>query len=57
VNGLVREQSVFMQQLGELLRRADAAGFGVAGGELYRTPEQQALHIQNGRSRRCPAST
>jgi predicted chitinase len=50
VNGLVREQSVFMQQVGELLRRADAAGFGVAGGELYRTPEQQALYIQNGRS-------
>lgn len=50
MNGLVREQSVFMLQLGELLRKADAAGFSIAGGELYRTPEQQALYIQNGRS-------
>lgn len=50
MNGLVREQSVFMQQVGDLLRKADAAGFSVAGGELYRTPEQQALYIQNGRS-------
>lgn len=50
MNGLVREQSVFMLQVGELLRKADAAGFSVAGGELYRTPEQQALYIQNGRS-------
>jgi predicted chitinase len=50
MNGLVREQSVFMLQLGELLRKADEQGFAIAGGELYRTPEQQALYIQNGRS-------
>lgn len=50
MNGLVREQSVFMLQLGELLRKAGEQGFAVAGGELYRTPEQQAFYIQSGRS-------
>lgn len=47
---LVREQSVFLLQVCELIRRAGELGFLVSGGELYRTPEQQALHVKNGRS-------
>ena len=47
---LLREQSVFMLQVCELLKKASELGFQTAGGELYRTPEQQLLHVQNGRS-------
>jgi predicted chitinase len=47
---LLREQSIFLQHVVELLRKASELGFQVSGGELYRTPEQQALHVQNGRS-------
>jgi hypothetical protein len=47
---LVREQSVFLLQACELIRKAGELGFSVSAGELYRTPEQQALHVKNGRS-------
>ena len=47
---LVREQSIFLLHVSELIRKAAALGFVTSGGELYRTPEQQQLHIKNGRS-------
>lgn len=47
---IVEEQSTFLLQVAELIHKAAALGFQVAGGELYRTPEQQALHVKNGRS-------
>jgi len=47
---LIREQSIFLTQVCELLKKASELGFAVSGGELYRTPEQQALHVKNGRS-------
>ena len=47
---LVQEQSTFLLQVAELIHKAAAQGFQVSGGELYRTPEQQALHVRNGRS-------
>jgi len=47
---LNREQSVFLQHVAELIRKAPEYGLLVTAGELYRTPEQQALHIKNGRS-------
>jgi len=47
---LVHEQSVFLMHVCELLRKATELGFLTSGGELYRTPEQQALHVKNGRS-------
>ena len=47
---LLRHQSAFMLHVAELIRKATELGFHVSGGELYRTTEQQALHIKNGRS-------
>jgi hypothetical protein len=48
---LVREQSVFLLHMAELIRKASELGFLVSGGELFRTPEQQALHLKHGRSK------
>lgn len=48
---LNREQIVFLQHVAELIRKAPEYGLLVTAGELYRTPEQQALHIRNGRSK------
>ncbi len=48
---LVREQCLFLRHVAKLIRRALDLGFVVTGGELYRTPEQQALYVKNGRSK------
>ncbi len=50
MSDLVREQSVFLLHVCELVRKAGELGFSASAGELYRTPEQQALHVRNGRS-------
>jgi predicted chitinase len=47
---IVQDQSTFLLQVAELIHKAVALGFQVSAGELYRTPEQQALHVKNGRS-------
>ena len=47
---LIREQSIFLMHVCELLKKASELGFAASGGELYRTPEQQARHVKNGRS-------
>lgn len=47
---LIREQSIFLMHVCELVKKASELGFAASGGELYRTPEQQALHVKNGRS-------
>ncbi len=46
-----KEQAVFLQHVAELIRKAPDYGLLMTAGELYRTPEQQALHIKNGRSK------
>lgn len=50
MSDLVREQSVFLLHVCELVKKAGELGFSASAGELYRTPEQQALHVRNGRS-------
>jgi len=50
MSDLVREQSVFLLHVCELVKKAGELGFSASAGELYRTPEQQALHVKNGRS-------
>lgn len=47
---LMHEQATFLLQVTELIRKAGELGFHVTGGELFRTPEQQAIHVRNGRS-------
>lgn len=48
---LVVEQAEFLRHACLLIQKASELGFVVTGGELYRTPEQQKLHVQSGRSR------
>ncbi|MGZ8182444.1 MAG: M15 family metallopeptidase [Methylobacter sp.] len=48
---LNKEQAIFIQHVAELIRKAPELGLTLTGGELFRTPEQQALHIKNGRSK------
>lgn len=47
---MIQEQSTFLLHVSELIRKAAELGFMTSGGELFRTPEQQALHVKNGRS-------
>ncbi len=49
--GYNKEQAVFLQHAAELIKKAPEYGLLLTAGELYRTPEQQALHIKNGRSK------
>jgi predicted chitinase len=48
---LVHQQNIFLLQVSELIRKAAELGFIVSGGELYRTAEQQAIHMKAGRSK------
>lgn len=47
----VEEQADFLQDVALLIQKAREMGFLVTGGELYRTPEQQQIHIKAGRSK------
>ena len=48
---MVKEQAAFLLDVTELIRHATDAGFVVTGGELARTPEQQAIYFKTGRSK------
>lgn len=48
---LVAEQAAFLLDAGRLVAFATEQGFVVTGGELHRTPEQQAIYVQTGRSK------
>ena len=45
------EQAAFLLDACKLIQHATEQGFKVTGGELSRTPEQQALHVKAGRSK------
>lgn len=51
MSSLVPIQAQFLLHACELIKFASERGYFVTGGELYRTPEQQALHVQAGRSK------
>lgn len=44
-------QEAFMQDLAKLIYFAHSKGYGIRGGELYRTPEQQQIYVESGRSK------
>lgn len=46
----VAAQAAFLLDVCKLVEKATELGFVVTGGELYRTPEQQQMHIKAGRS-------
>ena len=47
---MVEEQSAFLLDACKLIQFATERGFTVTGGELARTPEQQAIYVKTGRS-------
>lgn len=47
---LVMEQWAFLQDVAQLIQYAAAKGYTLSGGELWRTPEQEALDVKAGRS-------
>lgn len=48
---LSQEQAAFLLDACKLIEYATAQGWTVTGGELYRTPEQQAIYVNTGRSK------
>jgi hypothetical protein len=48
---LVKEQAAFLQDVCKLIAHATEQGWVITGGELYRTPEQQEIHVKAGRSK------
>jgi hypothetical protein len=48
---LVAEQAAFLLDACKLIQYATEQGFVITGGELSRTPEQQAMHVKSGRSK------
>ena len=47
----VQEQAAFLLDMCKLIQYATNSGFVVTGGELYRTPEQQKIYVETGRSK------
>lgn len=48
---LISEQAAFLLDVCKLIEEATRQGFTVTAGEMYRTPEQQALYVKTGRSK------
>lgn len=48
---LVPEQAAFLLDICKTVQYATELGFQVTGGELHRTPEQQQIYVQTGRSK------
>jgi D-alanyl-D-alanine carboxypeptidase len=48
---MVLEQAKFLKDAARLILKAEELGFVVTGGELFRTAEQQAIHVKMGRSK------
>jgi hypothetical protein len=48
---LSQEQAAFLLDACKLILHATEQGFVVTGGELSRTPEQQAIYVKTGRSK------
>lgn len=48
---LVDEQNDFLMDVASLILKADEMGYKVTAGELFRTPEQQKIYVETGRSK------
>ena len=48
---LSQEQQVFVQQVAQLILRANSLGVNLTFGEAYRTKKQQEIYVQEGKSR------
>jgi hypothetical protein len=47
----VEEQWRFLQHVALLIQKAASLGIVLTGGELYRTQEQQAIYLKEGKSK------
>lgn len=47
---LITAQAAFLLDVCKLIQFASEQGFVITAGELYRTPEQQEIYMQTGRS-------
>lgn len=47
----VAEQAAFLLDACKLIQFATEQGYTVTGGELWRSPEQQAIYVKTGRSK------
>lgn len=47
----VDEQWSFLQDVGRLIQWAALNGFKLTGGELFRTVEQQAIYLKEGKTK------
>jgi hypothetical protein len=48
---LTELQWIFLKNLCELIVEIEQRGFTASGGELFRTPEQQAIYLEKGLSK------
>jgi len=48
---LVAEQAAFLLDVSRLIQFGAEEGWVITGGELWRSPEQQAIYVKNGRSK------
>jgi len=48
---LVTEQALFLLDVCKLIEFATSKGYTVTGGELFRTPEQQKIYVDTGKSK------
>lgn len=48
---MVNEQWIFIQDVAKLIDKAKELGIVLTGGELYRTKEQQAIYVREGKSK------
>ena len=48
---LGKHQEAFAVDLAKLINKATELGYGVRIGEVFRTPEQQAIYIKEGKSK------
>lgn len=48
---MVNEQWHFLKDIALLIKYAESRGFVLTGGELWRTPEQQKIYVETGRSK------
>jgi hypothetical protein len=51
MSSLIFEQQDFLLDVAALIVWCKDQGWVVTGGELFRTPEQQAIYVQTGRSK------
>jgi hypothetical protein len=47
----IEQQTAFLKDAAKLILKADELGLTITGGELFRTAEQQALHLKAGKTR------